>query len=278
MNTDGLTPVAVKDYLEQDAELRGQKFACVSFVSPEDILMTKEPFMFNKFIESMSGDIQQLFSSLKDYFKDTPSALESITSVQDRYSYLSSDKNLKDEFEFFKNKNNDALEKMFLERNAFRTTVRGIKIRGVFETMAEAHGRVDAIRRFDKRHNVYIAEVGCWCPWSPNPDLLVDQQYGETALNSLVKEYNDNLDEKDTIYDDRKNDMMQKLKIHNVQSSIEQADPWTSSKPAIEIIVDDKIQPVDVPQIDASTSDPASTESTESTDVPEPELDIAKID
>ena len=37
------------DYLEEDPELRGQKYCCLSFLSPEKILENKEVFRFNKF-------------------------------------------------------------------------------------------------------------------------------------------------------------------------------------------------------------------------------------
>jgi hypothetical protein len=34
----------------------------------------------------------------------------------------------------------------------------------------------------DNKFNVYV-QGGCWCPWSPNPDDITDQEYAETNLN-----------------------------------------------------------------------------------------------
>ena len=38
------------DLLEEDKPIAGQKFACLSFVSPESILKQKEHFFFEKFL------------------------------------------------------------------------------------------------------------------------------------------------------------------------------------------------------------------------------------
>ena len=37
-----VTPVSECDYLEEDAELRGQKYCCLSFLSPEKVLDDKD--------------------------------------------------------------------------------------------------------------------------------------------------------------------------------------------------------------------------------------------
>ena len=36
----------VKDLLDEDTAIAGQKFVCVSFISPEDIIKKKEIFFF----------------------------------------------------------------------------------------------------------------------------------------------------------------------------------------------------------------------------------------
>jgi hypothetical protein len=113
-----------------------------------------------------------------------------------------------------------------LERNAFRTSIRGIKVRGSYDTLAEAKSRVDAIRKYDKKFNVYVAQVGCWCPWSPYPSALEDQEYAETALNTLVKTYNENEEVKTEVYGDRKEAMVAKMKKEMEQRK----DLWLAAK------------------------------------------------
>ena len=45
-NADGAKNPKYVDLLEEDKSIAGQKFVCVSFVSPENILKQKELFFF----------------------------------------------------------------------------------------------------------------------------------------------------------------------------------------------------------------------------------------
>jgi len=168
----------------------------------------------------------EMFNNMSEYFKDNTNILETINLVRERYSYIGNDSDLQKEFEFFKEKNYDSLEKEFLQRNEFRTSIRGIKVRGSYDTLEEAKLRVEQIRKFDKNFNVYVAEVGCWCPWSPNPNILEDQEYCETSLNSLVKNYQENESIKNDVYQKRKDDMMDKIK----EEMEKRKDTWLSTK------------------------------------------------
>lgn len=221
-----MTPVSEVDTLEHDPCIRGQKFVCLSFISPEDVLIAKDPYMFSKFLDSFSKDMSTMFDDLTTFFTGNESVLETINLVKERYGYIAKDSELQKEFEFFKEKNHDVLENEFLERNKFRTSVRGIKVRGSYDTLEEAKARVENIRKFDKKFNVYVAEVGCWCPWSPSPNILEDQEYTETALNSLVKSYIENQELKHEVYENRKDEMMEKMKIDMEQRK----DLWMSAK------------------------------------------------
>ena len=64
--------------------------------------------------------------------------------------------------------------------------------------------RSEFIKKIDNKFNIYIAQVGCWCPWSPNPDCLENQEYAETQLNTLMKEYKKNMNDKDIVFENRK--------------------------------------------------------------------------
>ena len=225
-DTRGMTPVSKIDVLEQDTEIRGQKFVCLSFVSPEDVLIAKEPFMFNKFTTHFAKEMTDMFGNLKEYFKDNTTVLETLNLVRERYEYVCNDTGIQREFEFFKEKNNASLETEFLERNSFKTTIRGIKVRGSYETFDEAKARVEAIRKVDTNFNVYVAQVGCWCPWSPYPNALQDQEYAETSLNTLVKAYVENEEQKGSVYNNRKEEMMEKIK----RDMDERKDLWLAAK------------------------------------------------
>ena len=40
------------DLLDEDQPISGQKFACISFISPENIVKQKEMFMFEQFLKN----------------------------------------------------------------------------------------------------------------------------------------------------------------------------------------------------------------------------------
>jgi hypothetical protein len=99
---------------------------------------------------------------------------------------------LKDAFDTFMFTNKAKLEDEFYAKNEFQTTVRGLKIRGVYGSQAEAVARSKKLQRMDTLHNIFLAEVGKWLPWDPEPNDVADQEYAEEELNTLMKKYKEN--------------------------------------------------------------------------------------
>ena len=62
MNTTKEENVKYVDLLDEDQALAGQKFVCLSFLSPEKILKQKEQFYFERFIKQYD-----LFKSLEKF-------------------------------------------------------------------------------------------------------------------------------------------------------------------------------------------------------------------
>jgi hypothetical protein len=212
----GLTSVKERDYLDQDPELRGQKYVCLSFLSPEDVIKQKEVFTFNSFITTFAKDLSQMFDSVKERFKDDVVVCDMISNVRERYDYVFDPDALQKEYDFFKETNTAKVDAEYLENNDFQTCVRGIKVRGVYETIPEAKNRANAIKKMDPKFDVYVAEVGCWCPWSPRTDDIENQEYSETQLNTLMKKYRENLEVKDEFYRVRMEEMVKKVKSSTI--------------------------------------------------------------
>lgn len=254
----GLIPVKERDFLDQDPELRGQKYVCLSFLSPEDIIKQKEVFTFNSFITSFAKDLSQMFDSIKDRFKEDTVVCDMISNVRERYDYVFDSDALQKEYTLFKETNSTKIDTEYLEKNDFQTSVRGIKVRGVYETIPEAKNRANAIKKMDPKFDVYVAEMGCWCPWSPRSDDIEDQEYSETQLNTLMKKYRENLEVKDEFYRVRMEEMVKKVKTSTIREgdnegeadapvnddngvkvsgqidvAFEQDDPWTAGKKAL---------------------------------------------
>ena len=182
------------DLLEEDKPLAGQKFVCVSFVSPEKILKQKEIFFFEEFLKkwdlnkSMEKFVQFLnFASFKykltfdDVMKDFQ---DFITEEKDTITAST----LTDDYKTFVDKNEEELEKSFSIAHNFQTHTRGIKIRGSYPSIEEAELRCKMLREIDPHHDVYVGPVGLWMPWEPEAYKTGRVEYMEEELNKLMSE------------------------------------------------------------------------------------------
>lgn len=206
-----LVDTKTQDFLEEDPELRGQKYVCLSFISPEDVIKDKNVFFFKEFVKFIGDDVTTMLNNLSMKFKDDEDVLNMIKGVLDRYDYLGSSSNaIYEQYDSYKKQHSESLESQYNEQNAFQTSIRGIKVRGSYETLVEAQNRAKQIQKFDKNFNVYVAQVGCWCPWDPNPDNL-QSEFADTQLNTLMRNYLENQNVKNMVFEERKNNLMAKI-------------------------------------------------------------------
>ncbi len=213
-----------EDYLEEDNEISGQKYVLLSFLSPEKVLANKDVFMFSRFVKDY--EIQYKTKKLENFLvsvvQDVNDKLEknamefekadlSGAAVLCRKSKLSIEQmvestenyvrksqkeitatKINEDYDDFLYNNRVKLEDEFYAQNNFRTTVRGLKVRGVYSAQAEAVNRAKKLQRSDPIHNIFVGEVGKWLPWDPNPNDVADQEYAEDQLNTLMKKYKEN--------------------------------------------------------------------------------------
>lgn len=225
--SDKIIPTKTVDYLDEDKPLRGQNYVCLSFLSPEDVLNNKEIFFFEKYLEQFSKDMNQLLSGLAEKYKEDASAIQ---VIRENNEHLFKGSELQDHYRFFKRIHGENLETEFLEKNDFRTSVRGIKVRGVFETLKEAQLRAEVLRRMgDTNFDIFVGQVGVWCPWSPNPEDIQDQEYAEAQLNTIMKQYKQNMSQKDEYYELRKREKMEEAQ-RKLKEALEKKDPLTEKK------------------------------------------------
>ena len=203
-----------EDYLDVDKPITGQNYYCVSFVSPEKVLEQKEKYMYyhyeraiNKKISTMLDEsITKLIDNSKDGnidVADIISLKKSISTATKEYD-VTFDK-FKDMLEDFKFQNEEKIGEDFDKSNNFKTSVRGVKIRGVYDTKREADVRAAVLQRQDSLFDVFVGQIGYWCPWDPNPQKIEDIEYMNNDLNKLVKEYKANEVKKDMFYQEQKN-------------------------------------------------------------------------
>lgn len=278
-NNSITVPVKVEDYLDEDPALRGQNYVCLSFISPEDILKKKDTYFFELFLQEFSKDMNEFFTNMGEKYPDDS---DSFRTIKERYQCVFNTDSIVEEYQYFVNSKSAELEKLYFEKNNFQTSIRGIKVRGTFDTLREAEIRAQVLKRLDDKFHVYVAQVGCWCPWSPNPDDIQDQEYAETQLNTLMKNYKENQVKKDIFYEERKKE----LQILKIKEKLEEKDTWvqkTEENVIVEEVIDVpedvsvKTTPVDVPvSIDneVSTETPVSIDNEVSTEAEYISIDI----
>jgi hypothetical protein len=87
--------------------------------------------------------------------------------------------------------------------------VRGIKVRGVYDTKEEADARAKQLQDIDPDFHIFVGEVGKWLSQDPDPNSITDQQYREKELNKLMKDYKSNLSKAKQMEAERKNELLQ---------------------------------------------------------------------
>lgn len=210
-----------EDYLEVDPPIPGQNYVCLSFVSPEDMIRKKTIFEARRFVEHTLSRL----TTTEENQRLTPEQVVQQLTMEGYSDYAIT----------HEQENND----LFNEQNEFRTSVRGIKVRGVFESLKEAQRKAKILQTRDPTFHVFVGQMGYWLPWDPNPDNIENQEYSEQHLNEIVKKYKENKQAKDEIWTKDLQRRIEATKADGQKGALE-----TSNK--IEVIEDkDKVQKVE---------------------------------
>lgn len=224
-NDDGSKNVNYVDLLEEDKPISGQKFACLSFVSPEDIIKQREHFFFEEFLKQWnykkSMDVMLHFISFISYkYNLTFDKLNEDFQdfVKNEHSELMK-YNVNDDFKTFVDNNEERLDVEFDEQHEFQTSIRGIKVRGVFASQKEAELRCKLLREVDPNHDVYVGPVGMWVPFHPDAYKTGRVEYMEETLNQLMAEKKKNEDNAKKEFDKRVKEAKEKAIEENKKNA-----------------------------------------------------------
>ena len=182
------------DYLEVDDPIPGQNYVCLSFVSPENIMESKEAFKVSKFLQS--------------YCKDQDLNVEEVMKKYSDYTY----------------KYQDELQKDFDERNKFQTNIRGLKVRGTYSTRDEAEKRAKTLQTIDSDFHVFVGQVGYWLPWDPCADKVQEEHYINDQLNEMMEKYKENNINRDIFYEEEKREKVKAAKEEVLRKKREEAE------------------------------------------------------
>jgi hypothetical protein len=209
-NTEGIK----EDYLDIDRELPGQRFVCLSFVSPDKILKSKNTFFYYRYLEhklatykkAMDDAIQ---SAVKCASNNNTVKISEIVQMKKQLNKLFKEDavdfdGFSDKIEDFRVGHEVKIYDEFDQQNDFQTSTRGVKVRGTFNTREEADARAHSLQREDPTFDVFVGQVGYWLPWDPTPEDVGDMEYAEDHLNKLVKGQKDNMAKKDMFFMEQK--------------------------------------------------------------------------
>ena len=223
LNKDGSQNPKYVDLLEEDKAIAGQKFVCISFVSPEKILKIKEIFFFEEFLKkwdfskSMDKFLQFLnFVSYKYNLKFDDITNDFKEFVKEEHANLTNS-SLEDDYKTFLDQNESELEDGFNVKYNFQTSTRGLKVRGVYPTMEEAELRCKMLREMDPNHDVFVGPVGLWMPWDPEAYKTGRVEYVEEELNQLMQEKNKNESFAKSAFEQRVKDAKKKAIEDNIK-------------------------------------------------------------
>jgi hypothetical protein len=224
----GVTPKTSPSYvdlLEEDKPIAGQKFACLSFVSPEDILEQKSHFFFREFLKvwefnkSVEKYTQFLnFVSFKYGVEFNPLYEDLQAFIKEEKTDLATTK-IADEYKTFVDNHEEQLDAEFNTKHEFQTSIRGLKVRGVYPTQKEAELRCKLLREVDPNHDVYVGPVGMWMPFHPDAYKTGRVEYMEETLNQLMSEKKTNEEKAKLEFDRRIKDTKQKAMEENKRNA-----------------------------------------------------------
>jgi hypothetical protein len=257
-----------ESFLNDDPEISSQRWALLSFISPENVLNRKDPFFFSAFVrqyefhmrvKTMESFLVNTVKSVNESLDKEATRLEALdlsgAAAECRKSTLKIDSYIQDFQEFVKTnqkelieskihdeytefmfKNGTKLEDDFYAKNDFRTTVRGLKIRGSYSTKEEAESRAKKLQKMDPDHNIFVGQIGKWLPWDPAPSAIADHEYAEEQLNTLMKKYKENEEQRDVFNKEQRERIRNNSKknVMNMSgSSVESETQEDSSIPSL---------------------------------------------
>jgi hypothetical protein len=215
------------DLLDEDPAIAGQKFVCLSFISPESVLKKREHYLYEKFVQQwdLSKSMEKFNEFLNfmcfKYTLDVQKTMDDYQEfVKEEETKLKADAEVvENDYKTFLDKNEERLNQEFNKKHQFQTSVRGVKIRGVFSTQEESESHCKKLRERDPAHDIYVGQVGVWMPFEPDSYRTGRVEFLEPELNRLHQEKTVNAAKAKEAFDQRIKDAKRKAIEENVKKA-----------------------------------------------------------
>ena len=222
---DGKSNPKYIDLCDEDPPIAGQKFVCMSFVSPEKILKKREVYLFDQFIKQweFSKSMERYFDFIHFIAYKYNLKVEELINDFNDFVKEENDKlkksGIEDDYKNFMDKQEEKLNEQFNREHAFQTSVRGLKIRGAFPTQDEAEARCKKMREQDPNHDIFVGPVGVWVPWDPDAYKTGRVEHLEEELNALHKEKLKNEEMAKKEFEERVRETKKKAIMENIEKA-----------------------------------------------------------
>jgi len=227
------------DLCDEDSPIAGQKFACLSFVSPESILKKRELYLFEQFLKQW--DFKKSMDKFHDFLQFISFKYNlKVDSLVNDYSEFIQEEGIKlkeassveADYKTFLDKNEESLTEKFQKANQFQTSVRGLKVRGVYNSQEEAELRCKKLRDLDPSHDIFVGPVGIWIPWDPDAYKTGRIEFMEEELNQLHKEKMHNEEKAKEEFEKRVKDAKKKAIEENIKNAQKSGNKLTQTMDA----------------------------------------------
>ena len=212
------------DLLDVDKQIAQQNFVCLSFVSPEYEIKKRELFEFEQFVKNY--DFNKSMEKMNQFLNFVSFKYNlTVEDIQkDFKEFVDTEKenldlSIENDYKNFIDRNEDILLDEYNKKNKFQTSVRGIKVRGVFPTQEEAELRCKVLRELDPNHDIYVGPVGTWVPFHPEAYKTGKVEYLENELNNLMHEKQKNQEKAKAQFDQR----VKEEKLKAIKENMEKA-------------------------------------------------------
>jgi hypothetical protein len=127
-----------------------------------------------------------------------------------------------DELENYRVVNDDRMQGEYDDAVDFNTNIRGVKLRGNFETYKEAKMRAKLLQKRDANFHVWVAQVGYWVPFDAEPDKAPSSEYQENALQKIAEEKKKNEERREILQIQRREEEKKIAAMKNKKAKEEQ--------------------------------------------------------
>lgn len=173
------------DYLDEDPIISSQKYCVISVLTPKNF---KQAFESEQKIYDEVITAEEVPEGKEVTREEHNELLKLVASLKTQVARYQKEKELEQK----------------------KITMYTFKVRGSYENVDDAQARIKYLNSIDSNVNIYLAEVGKWCPFDDDPEKAKDAVYKDEELNRLMKGYKENQEKGKRLFEQRKAEMVAK--------------------------------------------------------------------